>query len=202
MNNVKIAATALCPTDQREEQMVIEARGTKLQSQTDIPLRLVHTQGSTAFVPDVQACSQPSSSAATAHTAQSCRDQLSDADYLLRLLHTLDCGSLMYLLLERGGSPQKRWSKDGSESIINPSEVGLDAQLIKIISDPNKLRQTVEAIGVIEQKGSHSLGANVRLNEDKLHSLNLSELEKRNWNIQSLTWICFMFPREHIWDSE
>ena len=142
---------------------------------------------------------------ATAHgdCSSSSPPQLPDTDYLLLLFRALGGSEIPNLLFERGKSPQPRWSDGGFEVHVTPREGGLDQQLVDILSDSSRLNQAMQELDLAvkittstNRLKTYSLGSQIQVTQG------LPDLEREEWTIRAFKWVCFVFPRDRVWEHQ
>lgn len=130
-------------------------------------------------------------------------DNLRDADYLLLLFYALGGSNIPALLLQRGGSVQLRWTEDGCERNLIPSEACLDPQLVGILTTSSRFAWAMDELSPTISSTPSSDGSIVYSLKKPLQvglSTSLTDLMKMEWTKKALGLICFVFPREQIWE--
>ena len=120
-----------------------------------------------------------------------------DAQTLLKLLCFLDGESIPEFMLIRAKEPQKVWSPSGEIQKVPVTEVGLNSDVLSLISDNVKIdgaiRRLEAARLITSEPGAYGLRT--------LH-INLSTQSRRTqcmtdplaWRLQALVLICHTFP--------
>jgi len=127
-------------------------------------------------------------------------DDIQDTGYMLLLLHALGGSRIPELIFERAQLPQPRWNDSGAFCNITAIEAGLDQQLLNILSDTDQLIQSVEPFvesDITNDSRAYTLKSYL---QTKI-SQTLNDQEHKRWNIKALKWICFVFPRDQLWES-
>lgn len=128
-------------------------------------------------------------------------DRIEDTGYLLLLLHALGGSRIPDLMLVRVQLPQPRWNDSGTVCNVTALEAGLDQQLLDILSDTDRFNQTIEPFvesNTTNGSWTFSLKTHFQLRISQF----LSDQEKEKWTIKALKWICFVFPRDQLWESQ
>ena len=123
---------------------------------------------------------------------------LDDPTYMHLLVHVLG-GSVPESLFLQARSHQLRWSEDGTKQNITALDAGLDQQLIDILSNENRLHRVFDSF--IQSPGEN--GSKIRSLDSQLKNKLpqfLNNEEKGKWSIEALRWVCFVFPRQGLWE--
>ena len=127
----------------------------------------------------------------------------SDTDCLLLLLHPLEDSEIPDLLFERTRSPQWRWTDEGGQDQVTAVEVGLDQRLVNLLSDESRLIQTIQKLDPLIKLNTSTNGAWTCSLDNQLQiklSQSLAGHVREEWSLKVLKWICFVFPRDRVWE--
>lgn len=128
-------------------------------------------------------------------------DCTKDTTYLSLLLHAMGGSQIPGLLLDRALWPQRRWNASGIEHKVTAVDAGLDPHLLDILSDTDRRMQAVEPVVKSNTtNGSWTLSLEGHF-QSRISQL-LGDQEKEKWSIEALKWICFVFPRDQLWESQ
>ncbi len=128
-------------------------------------------------------------------------DRTQDTTYLPLLLHAMGGSQIPGLLLDRTLLPQRRWNASGMEIRVTALEAGLDQHLLDILSDTDRRMQGIEPF-VKSNTTNCSWALSLESHFQSRISQLLSVQENEKWSIEALKWICFVFPRDQLWESQ
>ena len=128
-------------------------------------------------------------------------DHAEDTRYLHFLLHAMGGSQVPGLLLDRVLLPQRRWNSSGVEIEVTALEAGLDQYLLDILSDTDRRMQAIDPF-VKSNATNGSLALSLESHFQSRISQLLDDQEKEKWSIEALKWICFVFPRDQLWESQ
>ena len=105
------------------------------------------------------------------------------------------------LLLDRVLLPQRRWNSSGVGIEVTALEAGLDQRLLDVLSDTERRKQAIDPFVKSDTtKGTWALSLESHF-QSRISQL-LDDQEKEKWSIEAFKWICFVFPRDQLWESQ
>jgi hypothetical protein len=126
---------------------------------------------------------------------------LLDTAYFLLLVNALGGSVIPELTLLRARLPQQRWNDSGMDQQVRALEAGLDQQLLDIVSDTNRLNQILGLLVKLNPPdGCHTFSLESQLQGKISHFL--SDEERAQWSMKALVLVCFVFPRDQLWEVQ
>lgn len=120
-----------------------------------------------------------------------------DAQTLLRLLCFLDGTRIPEFMLIRAKEPQKIWSPSGEIQKVPVTEVGLNSDVISLVSDNVKIDEAIKqleaAMLITSELGAYG---HRTLHIDSATQLRLIQClaNPLTWRLQALILVCHTFP--------
>ncbi|KAG9240414.1 hypothetical protein BJ878DRAFT_483873 [Calycina marina] len=105
------------------------------------------------------------------------------------------------VVLDRATSPQPRWSEHGEFCEVTPHGAGLRGDLVDLLSDDAKLKQSIEnlvSLSIISEVSKDGLQAYTCRDKPARVSYNQN---RAYWIHRAFELCCFVFPRSEILDS-
>ena len=131
-----------------------------------------------------------------------CTASLSDESCLLRLLSAFGRNAKPDILFEKGRNPQARWSENGRQSTLTLLSAGIDSRLAKLISRLDRTQRALQKLNSIIEFIPEPEGHQSYLLKEEARCQTFSEeSERTEWAIEALRFVCFVFPREPMWDT-
>ncbi|PVH90945.1 hypothetical protein DM02DRAFT_664503 [Periconia macrospinosa] len=123
--------------------------------------------------------------------------------YLILLLHALGGSLIPESMFLRAQLPQPRWNNSGAECRLTGPEAGLDQPLVDILSDRDRLLQTIRALEPFVKSSTTNGSRTFSLQSQFQSRISqfLNDQDKEKWSIKALKWVCFVFPRDELWES-
>lgn len=121
---------------------------------------------------------------------------------LLLLFHALGGSEIPALLFNNGRNPQLRWMGDGAERRMTILEAGINRQLAALIMFPGQFSRAMQEldlliVSTLSSNGYRTYSLSIQVRSAIRTFIGRGETK---WIIKTLKLICFVVPRESIWE--